>query len=193
MAGTSTTARTRKAAPKTAAADTQNPNSETDATPAVVAPEAENTETGAAAATVDESPAPAAADSAPKAPDAAPLEPPMTIEPPQAPNEPAYATPTEVIPDDDNLSEVIIDDATKEPPADPATVFVPLTPYGSTLVCTVRLVEKTFLGPHRNPVHRLLQPQGAQVSEGVAARIQQRLEAQAERLSAQTDASSDEK
>ncbi|MFJ4880062.1 hypothetical protein ACIP93_33310 [Streptomyces sp. NPDC088745] len=133
-----------------------------------------------------------AADSTPKAPDAAPLEPPAVQEPPAAPAMPAYATPTEVIPDDENLSEVIIDDATKEPPADVNTVFVPLTEYGSVLVCTVRLVEKTFLGPHRNPVHRLLQPAGAYVSESVAARIRERLDAQAERLAAQADATTEQ-
>jgi hypothetical protein len=98
-----------------------------------------------------------------------------------------YATPTEVIPDEENLAEVIIDDATKEPPADVDAVFVPLTPYGSTLVCTVRLVEKTFLGPHRSPVHRLLQPAGAHVSEGVAARIRDRLADQAARLADQAE------
>ncbi|MEU6460334.1 hypothetical protein [Streptomyces sp. NPDC046976] len=132
-------------------------------------------------------------DSTPKAPDAAPLEPPAVETLPEAPAAPIYASPTEVIPDDASLAEVIIDDATKRPPADPSTVFQPLTPYGSTLVCTVRLVEKTYLGPHRNPVHRLLQPAGAHVSEGVAARIQERLDAQADRLAAQADADSDDK
>ncbi|MCX4976443.1 MULTISPECIES: hypothetical protein [unclassified Streptomyces] len=119
-----------------------------------------------------------AADSSPTAPDTAPLEPPAVHEPPAAPEEPVYATPTEVIPDDENLSEVILDDATKQPPTDPEAVFRPLTEYGSTLVCTVRLVERTFLGPHRTPIHRLLQPKGAQVSESVAARIRERLVAQ---------------
>jgi hypothetical protein len=117
--------------------------------------------------------------SAPQAPDAAPLEPPQVDEPPAAPAAPEYATPTEVIPDEENLAEVILDDATKEPPADVEAVFQPLTPYGSTVVCTVRLVERTFLGPHNNPIHRLLMPKGATVSEGVAARITERLVAQA--------------
>ncbi|MFE2181349.1 hypothetical protein [Streptomyces sp. NPDC059455] len=180
MAGT---ARTRK----TAAAKTTAEASAAGATPEETDP------TGAVgtAATEETAPAaeetPTAADSAPKEPEAAPLEPPAVQEPPAAPEAPAYATPTEVIPDDENLSEVIIDDATKQPPADVDTVFVPLTPYGSTLVCTQRLVEKTFLGPHRNPVHRLLQPAGAHVSESVAARIRERLEAQAERLAAEAD------
>ncbi|MFK0159126.1 hypothetical protein ACIQVK_44535 [Streptomyces sp. NPDC090493] len=129
----------------------------------------------------------AATDSTAAAPEAAPLEPPAVQEPPAAPEAPVYRTPTEVIPDEENLAEVIIDDATKEPPADVDTVFVPLTPYGSTLVCTVRLVEKTFLGPHRNPVHRLLQPAGAHVSEGVAARIRERLQDQAARLADQAE------
>ncbi|MEU1273532.1 hypothetical protein [Streptomyces sp. NPDC005799] len=199
------TARTRKTAaaktePETAAEPTappatdtptsvENPPTATD-TPAPEENAPANEDATTAAAAEDSAPA---ADSAPKAPDAAPLEPPAVQEPPEAPAAPVFATPTEVIPDDENLAEVIIDDATKEPPADVDSVFVPLTEYGSVLVCTVRLVEKTFLGPHRNPVHRLLQPAGAHVSEGVAARIRERLEAQAERLAAQGDADSDEK
>ncbi|GAA2439830.1 hypothetical protein [Streptomyces glaucus] len=147
------------------------------------------TETAAAEETIPaaDTGAPLAGDSSPKAPDAAPLEPPAVQEPPAAPAASAYATPTEVIPDDENLSEVIIDDATKEPPADIDAVFMPLTEYGSVLVCTVRLVEKTFLGPHLSPVHRLLQPKGAHVSESVAARIRERLQAQAERIAAKAD------
>lgn len=129
----------------------------------------------------------APADSAPKAPEAAPLEPPAVQEPPAAPAAPVYATPTEVIPDEENLADVIIDDSTNKPPADVDSVFAPLTEYGSVLVCTVRLVEKTFLGPHRNPVHRLLQPAGAHVSEGVAARIRERLQEQAARLADQAE------
>ncbi|MCG8971749.1 hypothetical protein [Streptomyces sp. CL12-4] len=178
------TARTRKAAASKATAET------TDTTGA---PEEQSAPAGDdTAATVEETapaveePAPAA-DNTPKAPDAAPLEPPTVQAPPEAPAAPTYASPTEVIPDDDNLAEVILDDATKQPPADVASVFQPLTEYGSVLVCTVRLVERTFLGPHRNPVHRLLQPAGAHLSEGVAARIRERLEAQAARLAAQSD------
>lgn len=121
------------------------------------------------------------ADSTPAAPDVAPLEPPHVNEAPEPPAPPLYATPTEVIPDDENLSDVILDDATGQPPADVDAVFVPLTPFGSTLQCTVRLVERTFLGPHSNPVTRLLQPRGAVVSESIAARIRERLVAQAAR------------
>lgn len=123
-------------------------------------------------------------DSAPQAPEAAPLEPPQVDEAPEAPAPVRYATPTEVIPDEENLAEVILDDATKEPPADPETVFQPVTEYGSALQCTVRLVERTFLGPHSNPVERLLQPKGAVVSEGIAARILERLREQASRSAA---------
>ncbi|MER5222852.1 hypothetical protein [Streptomyces flaveus] len=119
------------------------------------------------------------AESTPKAPDVAPLEPPTVDAAPEPPAEPGYVSPTEVIPDEENLAEVILDDATKQPPADLEAVFQPVTPYGSTLVCTVRLIERTFLGPHRNPVERLLQPKGAHVSESVAARIRERLVAQA--------------
>lgn len=168
MAGTTRTRKT--AAPKPAASDA---SVEASATPAA---EATAEATPAAAEET-----PAHVDSTPAAPDAAPLEPPVVQEPPEAPAAPVYATATEVIPDEANLAEVIIDDATKEPPADLDSVFVPLTPYGSILVCTVRLVEKTYLGPHQNPIHRLLQPAGAHVSEGVAARIMERLQAQAAR------------
>lgn len=119
------------------------------------------------------------AESAPAAPDVAPLEPPRVEEAPEAPAPSPYVAPTEVIPDDENLADVILDDATGEPPTDVNAVFVPLTPFGSTLTCTVRLVERTFLGPHRNPVTRLLQPKGAVVSEGIAARIRERLDTQA--------------
>ncbi|MEU2968947.1 hypothetical protein ABZ687_28720 [Streptomyces ardesiacus] len=174
MAGTTRTRKT--AASKAAAENTPAPETSTEDTPLT------GDDAAAAADTEDLAPA---KDSAPKAPDAAPLEPPAVQEPPQAPAAPQYATPTEVIPDDENLSEVIVDDATKQPPTDVANVFRPLTEYGSVLVCTVRLVERTFLGPHRNPVHRLLQPAGAHVSESVAARIRERLEVQAERLTAQ--------
>ncbi|MYW67141.1 hypothetical protein GTY65_24180 [Streptomyces sp. SID8379] len=124
----------------------------------------------------------AEANAAPAAPDAAPLEPPVVHEAPEPPAHRLYVTPTEVIPDDENLSDVILDDATGQPPVDVDAVFVPLTPLGSTLQCTVRLVERTFLGPHRNPVTRLLQPKGAVVSEGIAARIREQLAAQAARV-----------
>ncbi|MFG2141836.1 hypothetical protein [Streptomyces sp. NPDC048650] len=142
-----------------------------------------------AKATTEETPAEATgteadtpdANSAPATPDAAPLEPPHVDEAPEPPAPSPYVTPTEVIPDDENLSDVILDDATGQPPAEVDAVFVPLTPFGSTLQCTVRLVERTFLGPHRNPVTRLLQPKGAVVSEAIAARIRERLSAQAAR------------
>ncbi len=117
-------------------------------------------------------------DASPKAPDVAPLEPPAVHEAPEAPAEPGYVSPTEVIPDD--IAEVILDDATKQPPADIDAVFQPVTPYGSTLRCTVRLLERTYVGPHRNPIERLLQPKGAHVSESIAARIRERLVAQAD-------------
>ena len=182
MAGTT---RTRKTAASKAAAESAAP---AEATTEETTPESGDT-TAAAEKPGAEDQIPA--DNTPQAPDAAPLEPPAVQEPPAAPAEPPYASPTEVIPDDDNLSEVILDDATKQPPTDVDAVFKPLTEYGSVLVCTVRLVERTFLGPHRNPVHRLLQPAGAHVSESVAARIRERLEAQAQRLAA-ADATSEQ-
>ncbi|MFP3990998.1 hypothetical protein U9R90_26730 [Streptomyces sp. E11-3] len=153
------TTRTRKTATKTAVKET----------PAeATAPEADTPEIG----------------TAPAAPDAAPLEPPHIDAAPEPPAQSPYVTPTEVVPDEASLSDVILDDATGEPPADADAVFVPLTPFGSTLHCTVRLVERTFLGPHRNPVTRLLQPRGAVVSAQIAARIRERLVAQATRTDA---------
>ncbi|MFD3514906.1 hypothetical protein [Streptomyces sp. NPDC058657] len=147
-----TTARTRKSTPK---APTENTEGET----ATSEPTTPDTATR------------------PTAPEAAPLEPPHVDEAPEPPAPSPYVTPTEVIPDDANLSDVILDDATGEPPTDIDRVFVPLTPFGSTLQCTVRLVERTFLGPHHSPVTRLLQPKGAVVSESIAARIRERLTA----------------
>ncbi|MFI1532049.1 hypothetical protein [Streptomyces griseus] len=130
-----------------------------------------------------ESSTPAAAaehtSSAPQAPEAAPLEPPTVEEAPEPPAAPTWATPNEVIPDEANLADVILDDVTKEPPADPEQVFQRMTAYGHTYVCTVRLIEVTHIGPHSNPIHRLLQPAGAHVSGGIAARILERLRAQA--------------
>jgi hypothetical protein len=190
MAGTTartrkTTAKTTEAAPAQETTAEAAPAQETAPAETTTAAPAEETTTAAPAEetspAVEDTPA---ADSTPKAPEAAPLEPPAVQEAPEAPAEPGYASPTDVIPDEANLSDVIIDDATKEPPADPGSVFRPLTPYGSTLVCTVRLVERTYIGPHSNPIERLLQPAGAHVAEGIAARIQERLDAQAERLAA---------
>ncbi|MFC9280965.1 hypothetical protein [Streptomyces collinus] len=165
---TSTTRTRKTAAAKTAAEDAQVTETEQPTTE----PAGDTSEETAAAAEQ-----PTEADAGPKAPDVAPLEPPAVHDAPEPPAEPGYVSPTEVIPDD--IAEVILDDATKEPPADVDAVFQPVTPYGSTLMCTVRLIERTFLGPHRSPVERLLQPKGAHVSESVAARIRERLVAQA--------------
>lgn len=198
MAGTTartrkTTAKVAEAAPEQETAAEAAPATEAAPTEATTPAPAEEATTEAPAEettpTVGDTPADA---STPKAPEAAPLEPPAVQDAPDAPAAPVYASPTEVIPDEANLSEVIIDDATKRPPADPSDVFRPLTPYGSTLVCTLRLVERTYLGPHANPIERLLQPAGAHVSEGVAARIQERLDTQAERLAAQAGATTEQ-
>jgi hypothetical protein len=145
---------------------------------------AETTETTEAAEiTVESTAETTAATESPKAPEAAPLEPPTVHAAPEPPAGTGYVAPTEVIPDD--IAEVILDDATKAPPADIDAVFEPVTPYGSTLICRVRLIERTFLGPHRNPVERLLQPKGAHVSESIAARIHERLVAQAAKIEAE--------
>lgn len=171
MAGTTRTRKTTAAKP---VEEGDAPVAETEQTIAEPAGDPA-TEEATASAAAEESPA---AEISPKAPDVAPLEPPAVHEAPEPPAEPGYVSPTEVIPDD--IAEVILDDATKEPPADIDAVFQPVTPYGSTLRCTVRLVERTYVGPHRNPIERLLQPKGAHVSESIAARIRERLVAQAD-------------
>ncbi|MFE7072563.1 hypothetical protein ACFU96_21030 [Streptomyces sp. NPDC057620] len=187
MAGTTRTRKTAAAKPADASDSTSQAAESTTAAADESAPAPEATTTAAAEETAPVVEETAQADSAAKAPEAAPLEPPAVQEPPAPPAAPVYATPTEVIPDEENLAEVIVDDATGQPPADVAAVFVPLTDYGSVLVCTVRLVERTFLGPHNNPVHRLLQPAGAQVSESVAARIRERLQEQDARTADQAE------
>ena len=115
-----------------------------------------------------------------QSPDAAPLEAPAPAEEP-APEPSPYSSPVEAIPDDDNLSEVILDDETKKAPKDIDAVFEPVTEHGTALRCTMRLVERTFLGPHASPVERLLLPLGAEVSPQVADRIRSQLEEQAKR------------
>ncbi|RZU28326.1 hypothetical protein EV284_6492 [Streptomyces sp. BK022] len=115
----------------------------------------------------------------PKAPDAAPLEPPAAPEEPE-PEERTYVFSTEAIPDAAHLVEVILDDATKAPPADLDAVFQPAPPYGTEMVCQLRLVERAFLGPHSNPIERLLMPEGALVAPHIAARVLERLRAQAD-------------
>ncbi|MFG2795752.1 hypothetical protein [Streptomyces pseudovenezuelae] len=171
MAGTTRTRKTAAAQP----ADAGNtPVAETEQTAAepAGAPAVEEATTAAAAEETT------ATEASPKAPDVAPLEPPAVHEAPEPPAEPGYVSPTEVIPDD--IAEVILDDATKEPPADIDAVFQPVTPHGSAFRCTVRLIERTYVGPHSNPIERLLQPKGAHVSESIAARIRERLVAQAD-------------
>ncbi|MFF7838775.1 hypothetical protein ACFZC6_08165 [Streptomyces ossamyceticus] len=165
-----TTTRTRKTTAAKAPAEEAPATENEQATAEAAADTSEEASTAAA----EETPA---VDASPKTPDVAPLEPPTVDAAPEPPAEPGYVSPTEVIPDD--IAEVILDDATKQPPADIEAVFQRVTPYGSTLICTVRLIERTFLGPHRSPVERLLQPKGAHVSESVAARIRERLVAQA--------------
>ncbi|MFD8945032.1 hypothetical protein ACFV00_24015 [Streptomyces californicus] len=54
---------------------------------------------------------------------------------------------------------MILDDARKEPPADPDAVFVPERPYGSNRVCQYRLVERS-IDPHSSPIERFLLLEG---------------------------------
>ncbi|MEU2909202.1 hypothetical protein ACFYM3_15970 [Streptomyces massasporeus] len=174
MAGTTRTRKTAAAQPAdagdTPVAEAEKTTAEPTGDPA--------TEEATTAATAGESPT---VETSPKAPDVAPLEPSAVHEAPEPPAEPGYVSPTEVIPDD--IAEVILDDATKHPPADIDAVFQPVTPHGSAFRCTVRLVERTYVGPHSNPIERLLQPKGAHVSESIAARIRERLVAQADATS----------
>lgn len=162
------------------------------AAPAAEGPTASDTaQSESTAVPADENPA--VPDVAPPvAPDAAPLEPPAAPEIPEASatqQQLVSVSPTEAIPAAENLSDVILDDATKQPPADLDAVFKPELPYGSNVVCQIRLVERTFLGPHSNPIERLLVAQGATVAPYIAARIMERLRERAAQLAA--DASDD--
>ncbi|RSS97250.1 hypothetical protein EF903_01640 [Streptomyces sp. WAC05292] len=106
-----------------------------------------------------------------KIPDVAPLEPPAEPEP--LPERDPLTTAQQLLPAE--LGDRIVDDATGEPPADPDSVFVPVMPHGSTLRCTVRLIEHVGLGAYRTPTTRLLVPIGAELKRGQAARVVARL------------------
>ncbi|MFD0353018.1 hypothetical protein ACFVHW_04600 [Streptomyces sp. NPDC127110] len=109
-----------------------------------------------------------------KTPDVAPLEPPAEPEP--IPERDPLTTAQQLLPAE--LGDRIVDDATGLPPADPDAVFVPVQPHGSTLRCTVRLVEHVGLGTYRTPTMRLLVPVGAELKRGQAARVLARLREQ---------------
>ncbi len=70
----------------------------------------------------------------------------------------------------------IVDEATMQPP-NTEDLFRPLYEYGSVLVTTRRLLEVVAGGPFSTPSHKLLLPQGAQVSEVQAAHIVAQIEA----------------
>ncbi|WP_330335720.1 hypothetical protein OHS33_38730 (plasmid) [Streptomyces sp. NBC_00536] len=109
-----------------------------------------------------------------KTPIVAPLEPPAEPEP--VPERDPLTTAQQLLPAE--LGDRIVDDATGLPPADPDSVFVPVMPHGSTLRCTVRLVEHVGLGTYRTPTTRLLVPIGAELKRGQVARVVARLHEQ---------------
>ncbi len=113
------------------------------------------------------------------APAAASMEPPAELSPMQRTEELNADAPGDLF---SAMSQrinhpVLLDDATGEMP-DPATVFTPVTEYGTGLVSAVRLVEKVWHGPHAQPLIKLVLPAGASVSPGQAQGIIQRLRAQ---------------
>ncbi|KIF04144.1 hypothetical protein PL81_20230 [Streptomyces sp. RSD-27] len=109
-----------------------------------------------------------------KTPIVAPLEPPAEPEP--VPERDPLTTAQQLLPAE--LGDRIVDDATGLPPADPDSVFVPVMPHGSTLRCTVRLVEHVGLGTYRTPTMRLLVPIGAELKRDQVARVVARLHEQ---------------
>ncbi|MGW0562945.1 hypothetical protein ACWDZ4_20555 [Streptomyces sp. NPDC003016] len=109
-----------------------------------------------------------------KIPDVAPLEPPA--EPAPEPVHEPLTTAQQLLPA--QLGDRIVDDATGRPPTDPDTIFIPVMPYGSTMRCTVRLVEHVGLGTYRTPTTRLLVPVGAELKRAQAERIVAQLHAQ---------------
>ncbi|WP_329317362.1 hypothetical protein OG723_44145 (plasmid) [Streptomyces sp. NBC_01278] len=109
-----------------------------------------------------------------KIPDVAPLDPPA--KPAPVPERDPLTTAQQLLPAE--LGDRIVDDATGEPPADPEGVFVPVALHGSTLRCTVRLVEHVGLGPYRTPTTRLLVPVGAELKRDQATRVVARLREQ---------------
>lgn len=122
----------------------------------------------------------APADTETKIPDVAPLEPPRTPEP--VPEPVPLTTAQQLLPA--KMGDRIVDDATGEPPTDPDGVFVPVMPHGSSLRCTVRLVEHVGMGAYNTPTARLLVPAGAELRRDQVERVVARLRAQ---LSAPAD------
>ncbi|MEU0857407.1 hypothetical protein ABZ352_18485 [Streptomyces griseofuscus] len=114
------------------------------------------------------------ADTETKTPDVAPLEPPT--EPDPLPEPAPLTTAQQLLPA--RLGDLIVDEATGHPPADPEGVFVTVQPYGSSVRCTVRLIEHVGMGAYNTPTTRLLVPAGAELRRDQAARIVARLRAQ---------------
>jgi hypothetical protein len=110
----------------------------------------------------------------PAAPDVAPLEPPGAPTPPPEPEPVPH--PVQIIPE--HLADLIVDDATGEPPTDVEAVFQPVLDSGSVYVCTLRLVEHANVGPYESQIVRLLLPIGAQVQHAKVERVKARLRAQ---------------
>ncbi|MFJ3793569.1 hypothetical protein [Kitasatospora sp. NPDC090091] len=113
-------------------------------------------------------------------PAAAPLEPPTEAAPDPLPTQ---LTEVERVPVAEALPEVIngliIDSDTRQPPTDLDTVFERVTPHGTTVVSTIRLVENQT-DPYGRTRTTLLTAQGAQLSTEAAQLIMQRLRDQAD-------------
>ncbi|MFD0351754.1 hypothetical protein ACFQ0M_48025 [Kitasatospora aburaviensis] len=113
-------------------------------------------------------------------PTAAPLEPPVEAAPDPTPAEPVGL---ERVPVAEALPEVIdgliVDSDTRRPPTDLDIVFERVTPHGTTVVSTLRLVENQT-DPYGRTRTTLLAAQGAHLSASAAELIMRRLRDQAD-------------
>ncbi|MER8103290.1 hypothetical protein [Kitasatospora sp. NPDC094016] len=111
-------------------------------------------------------------------PAAAPLEPPVGPEPAVAPETgiPERVPVAEVLPE--TIDGLIVDSQTRRPPTDLNSLFERITPHGSTLVSTARLVENR-IDEYGRTRTTLLAAQGANLSETVVELLLQRLRDQA--------------
>ncbi|MFD7830698.1 hypothetical protein [Streptomyces sp. MJM8645] len=111
-------------------------------------------------------------------PAAAPLEPPAGPEPDPVPETrvPERVPVAEALPE--AIDGLIVDSQTRRPPTDLDTLFERITPHGSALVSTIRLVENRTDEYGRTRT-TLLAAQGAHLSESVVELLLQRLRDQA--------------
>ncbi|MEU7228927.1 hypothetical protein [Streptomyces chrestomyceticus] len=116
----------------------------------------------------------ATSDTETKTPDVAPLEPPREPEP--VPEPAPMTTAQQLLPA--KLGDLIVDEATGQPPANPDGVFVAVQPRGARFRSTVRLIEHVGMGAYNTPATRLLVPAGGELSRYQADRVIARLRAQ---------------